>query len=491
MPPSEIVSDAPQKPDGKSSAEPSAAKATTPRSASSPKETAPDAQSDEGAAASTRASGGRRFMRIGLIALQFVVAVAFIAGAISVARYMAATKPTLDRQAASEPTYAIAAVTAELETLQPSFQVFGAVEARRQVELRALVAGEVVDVHPNLTVGGRISAGERLIQIDPFSYEGALVEAQANLAEARAQLVENEARLANEITALVRADEQLALAQTDLERAEGLVARGVTTQRDVDDRRVTLSQRQQAQEAAANAIVTRQAQIDRLRASLLRLEWRVSQAERDLSDTELLAPFNAVVRTENMEVGRRLGVNDVVAALYEAEAFDIRFTVSDRQFGRLQSEADGVFGREAAASWAIGDQPVEASARVDRIGADVSATRGGVELIARVDPGAQGAAQLKPGAVVTVTMPDRTYENAARVPETALFDGAFVFIVERDADGAERLTRRPVQLLAWQDDDVIIRAETPGWLDGASIMTTRLAEAGDGVRVRRIDPRAD
>jgi multidrug efflux pump subunit AcrA (membrane-fusion protein) len=425
--------------------------------------------------------------RAGLIlrgSFQLVVAIALIVAAIAGARYLVATKTQLGQQAATEPIYTVEAATASLQLIRPSFEVFGVIEARSSVEMRALVAGEVVDVNPNVAVGGRIAKGERLIQIDPFSYQGAVTEAEANLAEAKAQIVENEARLENERSALKRVGEQLDLARRDLERAENLAERGSGTPQSVDDRRLTVSQRQQLQEAAANAIVARQAQIDQLKASLQRLEWRLKQARRDLQDTELKAPFDAIIRSEAVEIGRRLGVNDVVAELYEADALDVRFTVSDRQFGRLQSEAEGVLGRNATVSWAVGDQPITATATVDRIGSDVSATRGGVELIGRIDMSGGDAERLKPGAVVTVSMPDKAYPNAARLPETALFNGAYVFTIQTDAEGADRLQRRPVTALAWDGTHVIIQAKDPGWLNGARVMTTRLAEAGDGVRVR-------
>lgn len=446
-----------------------------------------------GAGAAARSwSWRRRMATIGIAALQAVVAAGFIGGAIAGAGWLIATKPQIGRQAASEPIYAVEAVTVRTGEVRPSFSVFGAVEARRSVEMRALVAGEIVHVNDSLVVGGRLAGGAELVQIDRFSYEGAVVEAEANLDEARAQLTEAEARLANEQTAFDRAQEQLIIGERDLERSENLARRGAGSEATVDDRRFMVSQRRQTSEAAANAIVTREAEIDRLGATLKRLEWRLEQARRDLRDTKLKAPFDAVVRSENVEVGRRLSVNDVVADLYAADSLDVRFTVSDRQFGRLRDARGagdaGLLGRRVLVSWAIGDAPVTAEAVVDRIGSDVSATRGGVELIGRIAPTAPSAAdggfaRLKPGAVVSVTVPDRVYPAAVRAPETALFNGDHVYVVVEDAAGVTRLERRAVQTLAWDGNDVILRGAPPEAIEGARVMVTRLAEAGDGVRV--------
>lgn len=414
------------------------------------------------------------------LVVQLALAAAMIIGAVWTAERLVATKPELGRQAASEPVYSIEIMELDLGSVQPRFEVFGSVEARRAVEMRSLASGEVVEVNPDLVAGGRVPKGAVLIRIDPFAYEGAVTESQANLAEAEAQMRENRARLDNERLALGRAGEQLEIAERDLKRAEDLARRGAGSRAVVDDKRLVVSQRGQAVELAENAIVTREAQISRLEASLERLRWRVAQARRELRDTTLVAPFDAVVRSENVEVGRRLGANDIVAALYAADALDLRFTVSDKQFGRLSDDAEGVVGRRVTAAWSIGDAPVRASAVVERVGAEVSAARGGVELIARVENPESG---LKPGAVVTVEAPDRAYAQAAWAPESAVVNGDHVFIVERDAEGVDRLRRVGVEVLAWRGEAVVIRGTPPEALAGARLMVTRLAEAGDAVRV--------
>ena len=56
---------------------------------------------------------------------------------------------------------------------------FGELLPRREIELRALVAGEVVATSTELKEGARVTKGHMLLQIDPFQYETRLVEARA------------------------------------------------------------------------------------------------------------------------------------------------------------------------------------------------------------------------------------------------------------------------------------------------------------------------
>lgn len=425
----------------------------------------------------------RRTSRGGILRalLQIVLVVVFVAGGVIGAQRLVDTKPVAPRQDALEPSYAVATTRATLQSETPTIEVFGEVAARNAVEMRALVAGPVVEAHPKLIEGEKIGEGETLVAIDRFAFEGALIEAEANLAETRARLAEWTTQLTREQNDRARADEQLLIAERDLERAEALQGRGAGSAQTVDVRRLTVSQRVQARDAAVNAVAMQEARIAQQEAIVERLQWKVREARRDLDDTALHAPFDAIVRSENVERGRRLGVNDVVAELYEADALDVRFTVSDRQFGRLRQGDAPLIGRFVRVAWSIGDAPLTTSAEIDRVGADIASETGGVALFARIAPDAAAAA-LKPGAFVTVTLADRQFDQVARLPETALYDGDHVFVVVED-----RLRRRDVEWVAWDGGDVILRGD----LDGAEVLVSRLAEAGDGVLIRRSAAKGD
>lgn len=420
--------------------------------------------------------------------LQLVLVVAFVGGAAMAVKWMIETKPSAAQRERTEPVYAVRAVQANASFNQPTITVFGEVSARRSVELRALVAGAVIEVSDNLIVGGRVAAGEVLARIDPFSFQGAVDEARANLAEAQAKLREAQAQLDAWGKDFARIQEQEKIAQRDLERARALADSNNVSARAVDERELTLVQRRQALEAAETDKLVREARITQQQAAIDRLEWRLRQAERDLADTVLRAPFDAVVRSENIGLGKRLGASDVVAQLYDARGLDLRFTLSDSQFGRLNGDDQPLVGRAAEVSWAVGDAPIRAKATLERIGPEVSPLTGGVAVIARIE-GDVASTGLRPGAFVTVSLPDRGFRDSFRLPEEALYNDAFVYALRRDDCAPEtpecptRLTKLEAQPLAWEAGDVLLRGD----LDGRLILTSRLAEAGEGVQVRAVE----
>lgn len=407
--------------------------------------------------------------------LQMVIALAVLFGAVQGMSALVASKPDVPKRPIQEKSYAVETLTVAAADHAPTINVYGETTAGREVELRSLVAGEVVEVHPNLKAGGAVGQGELLVAIDRFDYEGAVTEAEANLAEARAALVESEGGVTLQKGNVVRAQEQLEFAQKDLERAEDLLGKGAVTERTLDDRKLIVSQRRQTLEQAQNSLALEEARVDQQTAAIKRLEWRLQNAQRQLENTILEAPFDAIVRSESAELGRLVSVNDAIVSLYSSDAFEVRFTLSDNQYGRLLSETGTVVGRPVEVTWYLGNQPVSYPATVTRIGADVASTRGGVDLIARID-GTGAEVPLRPGAFVEVSLSDRSYAQSFRIPETAYYGEGTVYVV-RDS----RLQPRQVTSLAIDDGSILVEGDLA---DGDVLLTTRIPEAGEGLLVK-------
>lgn len=422
--------------------------------------------------------GGSHLLLLGKALLQTVLALAVVFGAVQGMNYFIATKPDVAKRPVQEKSYAVVTAPVLRADHTPSISVFGEATAGRTVDLRALVAGEVVLVHPELKAGGLVSEGEELVVVDKFDYEGALTEAQANLAEERAALVESLGRVELEKANVVRAREQLEFAQRDLERAEDLLQRGSVTERTADERKLLVSQRQQGLEQRQNALALEQAKVVQQEAAIERYIWRLENAERQLANTVLKAPFDAVVRSEAAQPGRLINVNDVIASIYARDELEVRFTLSDNQYGRLVAESGTVVDRPVTVLWTLGNKVLEYDGIVDRTGADVASNRGGVDVFAKITMAA-GQTPLRPGAFVEVVIPDQTYPGSFRLPETAIYGEGTVYVIK-----GNRLVARKVAPRAFDDGFLIVEGDLK---DGETVLATRIPEAGEGLLVRPID----
>ena len=385
-----------------------------------------------------------------------------------------ATKPEVPQRPASEQVWAVKAIEADVSTYRPELILYGRTVAGRRVELRSLVAGEVIETGKHMREGGVVSKGEVLLRIDPFQYDGKLFEAKARLAEARAKSREIDATIESEQDALKRAKEQLEIAKRDLERALPLAEKGTVSKKVADDRRMIVSEREQGLDQRVNNLDIQQARAAQQRAVISQLEWGVRQAARNLEDTVLKAPFDAYVTNVGAERGRIVSANDPVATLLDANWVDVRFTLSDRQYGRIVSSDQTLIGREVSILWHVGDKPIVYKARIERIGAEIAAEKGGVEIYARID-NPNAPTPIRPGAFVEVRVPDRAYERVIALPQTSLYGGDRVYVIEQG-----RLKARAVDLVGATRAQILVRGQIA---KGDKVITTRLSAAGDGVRV--------
>ncbi len=414
-----------------------------------------------------------------LWAFRILLPIALLAGAFFAYQYFISTKPVVAQHPAGERVRAVNTVSAVYTSYQPLLTLYGETVAGRRVDIRTQVAGEVVRVGPGLREGGEVSAGDLLFEIDNFEYQGALVEARANLSESVAKLREFEARAELERDALGRAIEQLELARRDLTRAEDLSESGTLSEKTVDDRALVVSQREQGVEQRQNNLQIEQARAEQQRAVQARLEWRVRKAERDLAYTRITAPFDAYVRSAGVELGRTLSINDVAVTLLDRNWVEVRVTLSDRQYGRIMERDGTVAGRTVLIRWAVGATPLEYAGTIERVAAEIDSQSGGVEVYARVEF-VPGDRPLRAGAFVEVDVQDLKYDNIVRLPVTALYGQQDIYVVVD-----ERLEKRVIEPIGFVGSDVLVRGSLN---EGERVVVTRLTEIGEGIKVTEMTP---
>lgn len=401
--------------------------------------------------------------------------VLILAVAIMVAAWLVKSKPQLQPAAPQERVWTVAVAEVERQDIRPEIRLFGEVVAGRAVELRALVAGEVVEVGETMVEGGLVHKGDLLIAIDEFDYRAGLDEDRAQLREARARLDEFKARLAMQQRALTQDREMVELSRRELQRAAKLADRGTVSDKALDSARMELTRHQQATALRESELQAEQARIAQQEAQIVRAEVAVRRAERDLANIRLTAPFAGFLSDVQAELGQRLGLNDRVARLVDAGRLEAAVTLSDAQFGRLTAEGAMLTGAPAQVLWRVGGRELAYQALVERTGARIETASGGIDVYVRIrNTGLDGL--LRPGAFVEVRLSDAAYVDVVRLPESTLYDDDTVYAVD---DG--RLTARTVSLLARVGNDVLLRGALR---DGDRIVMTRYAGIGPGQKVR-------
>lgn len=139
-----------------------------------------------------------------------------------------------DVRTPKQRTYAVEVATLEAETVTPMITAYGRLQSGRMLELRAALAGTLVELSDSFRDGGLVAAGDLLYRIDPARLETAVALAETDLAEAEAGL--GEARAGLELARLEAgaAERQLDLRAQSVARQKGLRDRGVATEADLE-----------------------------------------------------------------------------------------------------------------------------------------------------------------------------------------------------------------------------------------------------------------
>ena len=135
-----------------------------------------------------------RVIRATIALFRFALPLLVIAIAILGAMYLLQSRPAATRIDAEPRAALVETILASPRTEIAEIIAYGTVEPHRELLLQPQVGGQVVRINENLRSGGRIPAGEMLFMIDPRDYEIAMIQREAEVANAAVALQLEEAR---------------------------------------------------------------------------------------------------------------------------------------------------------------------------------------------------------------------------------------------------------------------------------------------------------
>ena len=229
----------------------------------------------------------------------FIPIVILIAGFLMFMLFSSMKKPPEEKEEVDNtPIVAVEPISVMPMTLQ--VESYGVVKPKYETEIVAQVNGQIVELSDTFVRGGFVKKGQLLARIDPNDYEAALIDAEANMASARAAL--------------------------ETERAQGRVAeqewKRITNTSPTE---LSLRKPQLAQELA---------RVKAAQASVLR-------AKRNLERTELRAPYDAMIESRNVGLGSFVAMGSMVGKLLSTSIAEVRLPVADNQLEFLVAQGEG------------------------------------------------------------------------------------------------------------------------------------------------------
>jgi RND family efflux transporter MFP subunit len=335
------------------------------------------------------------------------------------------------------------------ENLRIEVQAQGTVTPVQETTILAEVKGRIVEVAEAFHVGGFVSRDDVLLRIDPRDYQTMLLHAAAALESAESVLVQEKGR-----------------AQVALREWEKLPKNSHRTE-------------------AAKNLYLRKPQLEEADANLLAAQADLNTARDNLERTIIRAPYDALIRQKQTDLGQFVGAGTPLADIFSVETAEVRLPIPQSKLDYL--ELPGLEGYENGSAI---DLYTDVGGDIKHWSASLHRTEGVFDERSRVlftvarieDPyGLRDPDRLplRVGTFVNANIEGRELQNVVVLPRYILRAGGYVWVV----DDSMHLRNRKVTSLRTGGDQAYIIA---GLADGDLVSLTSLDASFTGVKAEVI-----
>jgi HlyD family secretion protein len=284
--------------------------------------------------------------------------------------------------------------------IQDVVQATGTINAVTTVQVGSQVSGTIQTLSADFN--SHVKKNQVIAQIDPALFKGALLQAQANLANAQANLVAAKANLDKAQAAAVQA-------KLDLNRYTVLAQQGIVPTQQLDSARAT-SQSADAAVGAAKAAVTQAA------AQVQQNSAAVKVAQANLDYTTIRSPIDGTVIARSVDVGQT-----VAASLQAPTLFTIAQDLTKMQVYVSTDESDvGTIHTGQDVTFKVDAFPKDSfKGKVSAVRLNATTVQNVVTYTTVVDFDNPDM-KLFPGMTAYVTVPVATATDVVKVPNGAL-----------------------------------------------------------------------
>lgn len=364
--------------------------------------------------------------------------------------------PTVVEEAAPEiMPVSVRVAEVQTESIQLLVESQGKVQASQIASVSAPVAGPVEWISPSMEAGGFVVEGETLLRLDSSDYETAKARSMAAMQQAQAEA----SHASNELARLKELAEQRLASDSQLQNAK--------------------------RSAAVNA------------AKLADTEASFRQAELDLQRTEIKAPFDAIIKSRDVELGQYVNKAQSVAVLYGAEEVEVRIPLAIRQLGFLdvplgmRGELEEAQAPDVTLKGFYGGEEYSWAGKLVRTEATIDANSNTVQTIIRVrqPPVTVTNAQstwTKPkqiplpiGLYVQAAITGKRVDDLISLPRSVIRNNNQVLVV----DAENKMYYRDVEIFRLEEERVLISG---GLLAGEFICTSPIQAVVNGMSVQPV-----
>lgn len=420
--------------------------------------------------------------RAGRRVFYLVAPLALVATAAAIGAALLWTPPQAPKspQQGAAPVVGVADLIATDERVY--VEAYGTVVASRDIRVQSEVGGRVVEMHPGLQPGGLIRADQMLFLIDPADYEIAVKQAEADRRVADLQVEQLRASVEALRSQAQQIEAELELLQWNADRLAALFAEQRAAETEAREARSKLAAQLAALASLRARVVEEEQAVAGAIAQTSVLENRLAAANLALARTRVVAPFDAIVIDESVELGQFVAPQNTVATLAATDEFWVEAAVPMSRLKDIRFAVEGELNPSAVTVSLGGDaDAIERKGTALRALADLDPQGRMARVLVVIhdplslrDTAASGSNRILLGSYVRMAFDAGVVERVYVIPRSALRENDRVWV--RDADG--RLRTQEVRVVWRRQDDVLVRGD---FAPGVRLVTTFLASVVPGM----------
>ena len=373
-----------------------------------------------------------------------------------------------------ERIFAVNVAKVELEVIAPKIFSYGEAVSKRTLEIRSMEAGRLDYVSDKFVEGGFITEGQVLFRLNQKDFINVLEVAEIDLEDTKAQLEEARSQLDLAVRDFEVARTQLILRKNSLDRQQKLATSGLTTSSTVENSELAYSSSEQQVINKQNLVEKSKINIGKLEIQLKRRLIAIEKAERNLKETEYIAPYAGIMSAARISPGSLVSKNERLGVLIDHDAIEVRFNLSAKEFARVINNKGELQALETIASLEVADSMLRFKGRIERVSPEIPQGGSGRQVFASMQ--LKDYNSLRPGDFLLVEVEEPELKNISVLPASAVTIDGKLFIISNE----DRLEEVSVNILRRQGEKVIVS----GAPLGAEYVMQRSPQLGAGLKVK-------
>ncbi len=387
--------------------------------------------------------------------------------------YMKSTKPQRVKPEPREKVWQVELMPARLQSLSPVLTLYGEVETPSLLRSAAPGAGQIAAVF--VKQGERVTAGQKLLEMDGRDFAASNQQARANVADLEAQLSELALKHKSNQRKLEQEKNLLELSQQELQRVQRLKKNNLSSDSALNTAREALARQELSLIAIQLAVDSYDSSSKQLRARLESARAKLSESDLAVARSEVIAPFDGFVSEVSVSTGDQVKQSEILVSLYAMDSVEIR--------ARIPS----LYQAEIAQALETGIRLMgQAELSGESIALELSrlagaATPGGIDAYFRV---VLGYERLRIGNLLKINLQRPVQDHVVAVPFSAIYGNNRLFVFDEG-----RMKALNVESVGQYQDEsgknwMLLRSER---IDSDTrIITTHLPNAVDGLKVKPV-----